>query len=214
MQKKIPCPDQELICINVDKVYDWVMKENTFDYFFPATPITFPGITATTSLVDSVVSCEVTPAATNPFVILRRENRSFMIDGRKVCLQQLTIQKNFTLVLVVTLADGTVLRGPSQTISRSEQVTLCAPEGTDVMVEYTDLDCMISSPGVPAINNAARQITFTGLVITVATCQSIQSTYPVTVEFLADYCEPRADLAIGSCPPPAKPQQCHSVYPE
>ena len=214
MQKRIPCPDQELICINVDKVYDWVMKENTFDYFLPATPLTFTGITSATNLVDSVVTCEVTPAATNPFVILRRENRSFMLDGHSVCLQQLTIQKNFTLVLVVTLANGTVLRGPSLPISRSEQVTLCAPEGTDVMVEYTDLDCIISSPGVPVLNIPTGQITYTGLVISIATCQSIQSTYPVTVEFLADYCEPRADLAIGACPPPAKPPQCHSVYPD
>ena len=214
MHKKLPCPDQELICINVDKVYDWVMKENTFDYFLPATPLTFTGITGTTSLIGSVVSCEVTPATTNPFVILRRENRSFMIDGCKVCLQQLTIQKNFNLVLFVTLADGTVLRAPSQTISRSEQVTLCAPEGTEIMVEYTDLDCIISSPGVPTLNTATQQITFTGLVISIATCQSIQSTYPVTVEFLADYCEPRADLALGACPPPTKPQQCHTVYPD
>ncbi|MGN7407723.1 hypothetical protein [Sporosarcina sp. SAFN-010] len=214
MENILPCPDQELICINVDKVYDWVMKENTFDYFLAPSPLTFSGITSTTSLTDSVVSCEVTPAAVNPFVILRRENRSFMIDGCSVCLQQLTIQKNFNLVLYVTLANGTVLRGPTQTISRSEQVTLCAPEGTDVMVEYTDLDCIISSPGVPTLNTATQQITFTGLVITIATCQSIQSTYPVTVEFLADYCEPRADLAIGACPPPAKPAQCHAVYPD
>ncbi|REB05258.1 hypothetical protein DVB69_16015 [Sporosarcina sp. BI001-red] len=214
MLEKFPCPDQELICINVDKVYDWVMKENTFDFYLPNTPIRFGGITESTRLNDYTVSCEVTPAMNNPVVILRRENRSFRIDGHNVCLQHLTIQKNFDLVLFVTLVDGTVLKSDTIPFSRSEQVTLCAPEGTNVTVEYTDLDCMVTSQGTLSLDNQRQEITFTGLVLTVSTCQSIQSTYPVTVEFLADYCEPRADLAIGSCPPPGKPQQCHSIYPE
>ena len=114
----------------------------------------------------------------------------------------------------MTLANGTVLKSQAVPISRSEQVTLCAPSGTDVTVEYTDLDCMVSSPGTMTLNAATGQITFTGLVLTISTCQSIQSTHSVTVEFLADYCEPRAELPIGACPPPTKPAQCPSVYPE
>lgn len=211
MQENFQIPEQELICINVDKVYDWVMKENTFDYF-PTTPVAFPGVTATTSLAGAIVSCEVTPATANPVVILRRENRQFTVDGNVVCLQQLTIQKNFTVVLVLTLPTGVIFRSSPIAVSRSEQVILCAPEGTDVTVTFTELDCFISSPGtfVPG----AGVVTFTGLVVTVMTCQSIQSTYPVTVEFLADFCSPRADLAIGSCPLPARPAQCPAVYPD
>ncbi|MBB4822912.1 hypothetical protein HNO89_000130 [Sporosarcina luteola] len=211
MQNNFQVPEQELICINVDKVYDWVLKENTFD-FFPTGPITFPGIPAT-GLGGAVVTCEVTPAATNPVVIVRRENRQFTIDGDIVCLQQLTIRKNFTLVLVLTLPTGTVYRSAAIPVSRSEQVIMCAPEGTDVTVTFTDLDCFISSQGT-FVPGAAGTLVFTGLVVTVSTCQSIQATYPVTVEFLADFCQPRAELAIGACPLPAMPPQCPVLYPD
>ncbi|MDW0118815.1 hypothetical protein QTL97_17970 [Sporosarcina thermotolerans] len=211
MQERLPCPDQELICINVDKVYDWVMKENSFD-FFPTAPMAFPGMTPTTPMTGATVTCEVTPATTNPVVILRRENRQFTVDGHSVCLQQLTIQKTFSVVLVLTLPTGVIFRSSPIPVSRSEQVILCAPEGTDVTVTFTELDCFISAPGTPVPGDGV--VTFTGLVVSVMTCQSIQSTFPVTVEFLADFCEPRADLAIGSCPHPARPRQCPAVYPD
>lgn len=211
MQEKLPCPDQELICINVDKVYDWVMKENSFD-FFPTAPVPFPGMTAGTDLTGAILTCEVTPATTNPVVILRRENRQFTVDGHIVCLQQLTIQKNFSVVLIITLPTGVILRSTPIPVSRSEQVILCAPEGTDVTVTFTELDCFISAPGT--FTAGAATMTFTGTVVSVMTCQSIQSTFPVTVEFLADFCEPRADLAIGSCPHPARPRQCPAIYPD
>jgi len=44
--------DRELLCINVDKVYDWIVRENTFD-IFPTGPILFPGVTATTVLTGA-----------------------------------------------------------------------------------------------------------------------------------------------------------------
>lgn len=211
MQEHLPFPDQELICINVDKVYDWVMKENTFDYL-PTGPITFPGVTPTTPTTGANVTCEVTPATTTPVVILRRENRQVTVDGEVVCLQLLTIRKSFNVVFVLTLPTGVVFRSTPILVSRSEQVILCAPEGTDVTVTFTELDCFISSQGtfVPGTGT----VTFTGLVVTIMTCQSIQSTYPVTVEFLADFCAPRADLAIGACPLPVRPLQCPTIYPE
>ena len=31
MQEKKHCDGKELICINVDKVYDWIVKEKSFD---------------------------------------------------------------------------------------------------------------------------------------------------------------------------------------
>jgi len=101
MQGSMPSQLQEPICINVDKVFDWIVKEASFE-FSPTGSITFPGVTATTSLAGAVVTCNVVPRATNPVVILNRENRQFTIDGATVCLQNLTIQKNFTLTLVVT----------------------------------------------------------------------------------------------------------------
>lgn len=205
---------KELICINVDKVYDWIVKEKTFD-INQTGPIAFPELTPTTSLVGATVSCEVVPAATNPVVINGRDNRQFYIDGENVCLQQLNIQKNFTLTIIVTLANGTILRSVGMPVTRCEQVTLCAPEGTDVTVTYTDLDCFVCSPGAPTLGTGVDEgsIVFTDLMISVTTCQSIQSTFPVTVEFLAEFCEPRADLPIA-CPAPKHPKQCPAVFPD
>ena len=215
--------DKEMICVNVDKVYDWIVKENTFD-IFPTSPITFPGLPAGTSLVGATVTCSVVPAATNPVEILNRVDRQFCIDGKNVCLQQLNIRKNFEVTLVVTLANGTVLTSaapainPNLAFSRCEQVTLCPSEGTSIEVTFTDLDCFVCSPGVITIPTGtpappAGAINIAGLTLSIATCQSIQSTFPVTVELFADFCEPREDLPIA-CPTPSRPRQCPVVFPD
>ncbi len=210
MQEIMPREGKELICINVDKVFDWIVKEKSFD-ISPTGAVTFPGVTATTSLVGATVTCDVTPAASNPVVILHREDRPFCIDGTTVCLQQLSLQKNFVVTIIVTLPNGTAFTSATIPVSRCEQVTLCAPEGTDVEVTYTNLDCFVCTTGTLAAG--AGTITFSALTISVATCQSIQSTFPVTVEFLADYCEPRADIVSG-CSAPVRPQQCSFVFPD
>lgn len=202
--------DRELICINVDKVYDWIVRENTFD-IFPTGPISFPGVTTTTVLTNATVECEVVPAATNPIEILNRENRQLCIDGDDVCLQQLTIRKNFLLTIIVTLPTGTIYRSATIPASRNEIVTLCAPEGTDVELTFTELNCFISSTGM--LTAGTGTITFTSLVISVSTCQSIQSTYPVTVELCAEFCEPREDFLTG-CAAPVHPPQCPSLFPD
>jgi len=209
MLENMPSQAQELICINVDKVFDWIVKEMSFD-FSPTGPITFPGVTATTDLTGAVATCKVVPATTNPIVILNRENRQFTIDGATVCLQNLTIQKNFILTIVVCLPNGTMFTSTAIPLSRCEQVTLCAPQGTDVEILFTDLDCFVCTTGT--LTAGAGTITFSALTITVSVCQSIQSTFPVTVEFLATFCEPRAELPFA-CPGVVRPAQCPAVFP-
>jgi len=232
MQEKKLCEGQELICINVDKVYDWIVKENSFDFALPTGNIVFTPTasvpTTAAGLVGATIRCEVTPATSNPIVITNRQDRPFCIDGKNVLLQQLNIRKNFVVTLIVTLANGTVLTGtPTLTpaantnllLSRCEQVSLCAPEGTNVEVTFTDLDCFVCSPGVLTIPPVtvppatAGSINIAGLTISIATCQSIQSTFPVTVEFLADFCEPRDDLPT-TCPSPMRPKQCSVIFPD
>jgi hypothetical protein len=210
MQEKKPCDGKELICINVDKVYDWIVKEKSFD-ITPTGPIAFPGVTATTSTAGAIVTCEVLPAQSEPIIIQDRQDRPFCIDGTNVCLQQLNIQKNFVVTVILTFPNGMTLTSADIPVSRCEQVTLCAPVGTDVEVTYTDLDCFVCTTGT--LIAGVGTITFTALTISVATCQSIQSTFPVTVEFLADFCEPRADIVSG-CAPPIRPQQCSVVFPD
>jgi hypothetical protein len=239
MQAKNLSGGQELICINVDKVYDWIVKERSFDFVLPTGNIVFaptasvPAPIGPTILTGAVVTCEVTPDPVNPIVIVDREDRPFVIDGTPVKLQQLNIRKNFVIRLCVTLADGTVLTSApsipggtnaSLLLSRCEVVTMCAPEGTDVEITYTDLDCFICSPGVLTVGTGptapvpptpgipAGSINIAGLTLSIVTCQSIQSTFPVTVEFLAEFCEPRDDLPT-ECPAPVRPLQCPVVFP-
>ena len=204
--------DKEMICVNVDKVYDWIVKENTFD-IFPTSPITFTGLTAGTSLVGATVTCSVVPAATNPVEILNRVDRQFCIDGRNVCLQQLEIRKNFTVTLTLTLATGVMFTSTAIAASRNELVTLCAPDGTDVEVTFTELDCFVTSTGTLTLATTGGAVTFSALVISVSSCQSIQSTFPVTMELLADFCEPREDFPTV-CPAPSHPPQCPHLFPD
>ncbi|MEK4627024.1 MAG: hypothetical protein ABS944_11720 [Solibacillus sp.] len=210
MQETTSSQTRELICINVEKVYDWVVKDMSFE-FSPTSPISFPGLPADANLTGARVTCHVTPDELNPIVIMNRENRNFTIDGSSVCLQQLTIQKNFTVTICLTLANGTMYTSTEFDISRCEHVVMCAPKGTNVDVTYTDLDCFVCSTGTLALTSAGL-VSFENLSLSVSVCQSIQSTYPVTVEFLADYCEPRADLPFA-CPPAGRPSNCSVVFP-
>ena len=223
MQFKSLKGGQELICINVDKVYDWIVKEKSFDISLAGAVITFTptGSVPDGAIVGATVTCEVNPNPTLPIEILARDDRPFIIDGTPVTLQQLNIRKNFVITFVVTLADGTVLTSATPVeggvnsvllISRCEHVTLCAPEGTDVEITYTDLDCFVCTTGTLTGIAADDTITFSALTISVVTCQSIQSTFPITVEFIAEFCEPRDDLPT-ECPAPIRPLQCPVVFP-
>lgn len=206
--------DKELICVNVDKVYDWIVRENTFD-IFPGLTVAFPGLPVGTALAGATVTCDVTPApgpTPPPIEIISREDRQFCIDGKNVCLQQLTIRKNFELTLTLTLATGVIFVSTPIAFSRNELVTLCAPEGTDVEITFTEIDCFLPTVTLPD-TAIADAVVFLGLVVTVTTCQSIQSTFPVTVELLADFCQPREDF-ITVCPPPGRPPQCPSLFPD
>ena len=95
--------------------------------------------------------------------------------------------------------------------SRCEQVILCAPEGTDIDVTFTDLDCFVCTavcdPGTTA------DIDELDVTVTVRLCQSIQSTFEVTLEIAADFCQPRDLLSFPPCPPPTMPAQCPAVFP-
>lgn len=226
MTKELPFDSRELICINVDKVYDWILKEMSFD-ISPEGPFFFPGLPGGEDLTGATVSCEVSPAKHNPVVILSRENRPFNIDGETVYLQHLHLKKRFDVVLFLCLKNGTEYKSKRVHVSRCEQVTLCAPKGTEVEVTYTSLECFVCTTGMishhqnsgyasPEMNGSppvnGSWVDINKLTISVSTCQSIQSTFPVTVEFLADYCNPRADLPIA-CPGPVRPSDCNNIFP-
>lgn len=209
---------QELLCINTEKVYDWIVNEATFDLTIndlplPLNPVTGEQLECADIDLDTV-TCEVEPAEVDPIVILNRVDQQFVIDGAEVTLQLVNIRKNFEVTIFVDLVDtlgGATVEVGTVDFTRCEQVILCAPEGTDIDVTYTDFDCFVCQ----AICDTTTTDTPDELdvTLTVRLCQSIQSTFPVTIEVTADFCEPRDILPFPACPTPVMPPQCPVVFP-
>ncbi|RFA32227.1 hypothetical protein CAI16_18700 [Virgibacillus dokdonensis] len=206
---------QELLCINTEKVYDWILNESIFDLNLNALelPPDPQGTPYTCADIDlDGVTCSVEPAAVDPIVILDRTDQHLVIDGTEVTLQLVNIRKTFDVTVYANLSPalgGGQIEIATVQFSRCEQVILCAPEGTDIDVEYTDFECYICTANCD-ITTTPNELNVTA---TIRLCQSIQSTYEVTLEIMADFCEPREMLPVPSCPSPTKPPQCPVVFP-
>ncbi|SFM06737.1 hypothetical protein SAMN04487943_10793 [Gracilibacillus orientalis] len=209
---------QELLCINTEKVYDWLLNEASFDLNIDGLELPINTVTGAQLECDDIdlnnVTCTVTPSEEDPFVILDREDQVFIIDGEEVTLQVVNIRKSFDVIVYVQLIPelgGRTIEIGTATFSRCEQVILCAPEGTDINVSYTDLDCFVCS--VNCDTGTTTEIDELNVTFTVRLCQSIQSTYEVTIELEADFCQPRDVLPVPPCPTPTIPVQCPVVFP-
>lgn len=206
---------QELLCINTEKVYDWVFNEATFDLNLvdldlPLNPATGDQLGCEDIDTDTV-NCVIDPINTE---VIDREDQQFVIDGAEVTLQLINIRKTFTITIYVNLLPalgGTSVEVGTAEFTRCEQIVLCAPDGTGVNVTYTDLECFVCT----AVCNAGTSAAVDSLDTTVSVrlCQSIQSVYDVTLEVMADYCQPRDTLPVPPCPVPALPPQCPVIFP-
>jgi hypothetical protein len=205
MQAKNLTGGSEVLCINTTKVYDWILNEATFDLTFVDEDLQGNGEDQITCEdITGPVTCEVTPGEVE---VIDRENRDFVIGRREITLQLVTLRKHFTVTFFFPTAHGT--QETSFDFSRCEQVILCAPEGTDIEVTFTDVDCFICSFECDEATD-----TFDAQ-ITVRLCQSIQSTFPVTLEIEAEFCQPRDILPIpAACPTPSIPPQCPALFPD
>ncbi|MFC0561973.1 hypothetical protein [Halalkalibacter alkalisediminis] len=207
MQAKNLKGGQELLCINTEKVYDWIINEATFDLTLD--DVDLPVVNGVQLLCDDIdsVTCEVEPGDSE---ILNRVDREFVINGTQITLQTVTIQKTFEVTVFVVTTTGQTVEAGTFPFTRCEQVVLCAPEGTTVTVDYTDVDCFVCLFNCEDVTPGAVM----ELGITVRLCQSIQSTFPVTLELVADFCQPRDILDfIPVCPTPAMPPQCPVLFP-
>ncbi|MBM7553620.1 hypothetical protein [Thalassobacillus pellis] len=208
MQAKNLSGGQELLCINTEKVYDWILNEANFELILTDEDLPIVDEEALTcdDIILDEVTCEVTPDPVTPFEELSREDRSFVIDGTLITLQLVTIRKNFVVTLTFPLVAGGADATAEFPFSRCEQVVLCAPTGTDIEITFTELDCFVCDFDCDVDG------TFDA-VINVRLCQSIQSTFDVTLEIVADFCEPREELPVPSCPAPTIPPQCPVLFP-
>ncbi|BDG47694.1 hypothetical protein PspKH34_22550 [Parageobacillus sp. KH3-4] len=102
----------------------------------------------------------------------------------------------------------TVLSNPVL-ITTSEEVILCAPEGTTVCCNSTQNAFNICRVG--AFTQTGDTITATVLV---RICQSIVVTYEVILEVAARFCQPRPEIICEEeGPVNVFPPQCPSVFP-
>ncbi|WP_082232387.1 hypothetical protein [Halobacillus massiliensis] len=208
---------QELLCINAEKVYDWVILQASVNQTvlaaaFDVLPIdpcaaTVSGLSTRCFLVDENGDPLPTNAEVDVVEVGEREDRTFVIDGALVTLQRITFIKTLSLVVEFSGFDGTtpfVEQTSPITIEIPETIFLCAPTGTRLVVRISDVDCNV------AVNCTEETLTSVDIVLNL--CQSIQSVADVTLELVADFCEPR-DILIEQCPNPTIPPQCPVLFP-
>ncbi len=210
----------ELLCINADKVYDWVILQanirETVDPTFtdaafdPLTLCTATNVTTDILLTDAAG----VPLQPNGVIeveeVAERQDRRFIIDDKKVTLQKVTFLKTIYVVVEFSGLDGTgpfVVRTTPAPIEVPESIYLCAPEGTDLVVRFSDLEgsVRINCIGTPTPTDVT-------LDIMLNLCQSVQTFANVTIEVRADFCKPR-EVLTEKCHAPAIPRQCPVVFP-
>lgn len=209
---------QELLCINAEKVYDWVILQNTVNQtvaagalglppgFNPCDP-TVTNLTTRCFLVDENGDPLPVNAEIPVEEIGEREDRTFVIDGALVTLQRVTFVKPLCIRVEISGVAGTSpFVGLSDPISIDvpESIFLCAPEGTRLVVRLTDVECNVR------VNCTGTE--FDSIDIALSLCQSIQTVADVTLEIEADFCEPR-DILVEQCPAPVIPPQCPVLFP-
>jgi hypothetical protein len=208
----------ELLCINAEKVYDWVILQATENQTIPATgfdPLaidpcaaTVTNLVTTCFLVDPLTGDPLPPNAEIEVEELgQREDRTFNIDGETITLQRVSFTKPLSVVVQFSGIDGTtpfIVQTSPILFEIPESIFLCAPIGTRLVVRLTDVECS-ASPN--CVNNVLQSID-----INLNICQSVQSVADVTLELTADFCEPR-DILVEQCPTPSIPPQCPVLFP-
>ncbi|MFQ3544559.1 right-handed parallel beta-helix repeat-containing protein [Halobacillus rhizosphaerae] len=124
-----------------------------------------------------------------------REERVFMLpNGAQVILQRVNIRTTGTIT--ITLEDDST---GSADFSVCESYYLCAPLGTEILVQITQASCHICS--------SVSSEEGTEVSVDIDFCQDVQSTASVVLDIEASFCNPR-DQVERSCPTPTRPPQC------
>ncbi|MGP4038682.1 DUF7948 domain-containing protein [Gracilibacillus sp. D59] len=133
-----------------------------------------------------------------------RENINVQLPtGEEVVLQKVRVSKQGFVVVQLTGNNATCLTEPIP-FCIVETLILCAPEGTTLNCEVTDVDCHA--------NLVCQNGLFQQLTIDLTICQSIQTQAEATTEIPARVCQPRPDIA-PMCPPLQLPRQCPEIFP-
>jgi len=207
----------EVLCINTDKVYDWVILQANINNTITAADIgALPVDPCDPAVTNLETDCYLVDAAGNPLPPNReipvvetsdRQNRAFLIDGNQVVLQKVSFQSTINVVVEFRGLNGTtpfVEQTAPIPIEIPESIFLCAPEGTDLVVRLSDIECNV------VVNCVGT--TLGSIDISLGLCQSVQAVTNVTIELPADFCQPR-EVFTEQCPAPIIPTQCPVVFP-
>ncbi|GAC41507.1 hypothetical protein [Paenibacillus popilliae] len=196
----LPLPSLE--CIEVPKIFDWVLKttqivdESTVDSDCLPLPLSFR---IEARVLE--VNCEEKVGST-------RENVVVTIGGRPVTLQRVVLRKcgTYEVTIINTGVTPNVVHCRfTKSFIRFEKVLLCAPPGTiidcHIVPEATTIDVL------DIVNNM-----FVNVDIVI--CQSIQVKATVKMMVEAELCQPRVEIPIPESPCVVTfPQQCPDVFP-
>jgi|SRR5690625_1426310 len=207
----------EMLCINTDKVYDWVILQANINNTITAADLgALPVDPCDAAVTNLTTNCYLVDAAGNPLqpnqeiAVVEtndRQDRTFLVDGKQILLQKVTFQSTVNVVVEISGLNGTtpfVEQTMPIPIEIPESIFLCAPEGTDLVVRLSDIECNV------VVNCAATALG--SIDISLNLCQSVQTTTNVTVELPADFCQPR-EVFTEQCTTPVIPAQCPVVFP-
>jgi hypothetical protein len=195
----LPMPTLE--CIEVPKVFDWVLKvtqivdESTID---PVQCLPLPASFRVEARVTDV-GCEEKPGST-------RDNVVVTVGGSQITLQRVVIRKFGTYeITIIDNSTNLVHCRYTKNFVRFEKILLCAPPGTSI-------DCHIVPSATTIDVLDVVENTFVNVDIVI--CQSIQVKANVKLMIEAELCQPRAEIPIPENPCVVTfPQQCPEIFP-
>ncbi len=216
METKPICKVQETLCINVEKVYDWILEEAAGSTTIPIArlPIPLPAGATNVEVDCTLTSADGTPLPINAKLdvteVSPRKERQFEVNGTLVTLQRVTFTKTLYVVLEISGVDPTtgeqfLITSNPAPFTFIETAFLCAPPGTSLVVRISDFACL-------TVINRDETEAITGFGLSISICQSIQIVSPATIELSADFCAPR-EILSEKCATPTIPAQCPAVFP-
>lgn len=196
----LPLPSLE--CIEVPKIFDWVLKVTQIVDESTIAPACLPlpaEFIAQARVLN--VDCEEKVGST-------RENVVVNVGGTPVTLQRVIMRKFGTYevsIIDTTVVPNVVHSKYTKSFVRFEKLLLCAPPGTTV-------NCHIvpEATRIEVLDVVDNTFVNTDIVI----CQSIQVTATVKLMVEAELCQPRQEIPITEDPCTVTfPPQCPDIFP-
>lgn len=207
-----PEPTNE--CINVQKIYDWVLI-NADE--IKTIPIPEENLDLINAALDAGAQLQVTGEITLPegvvTSIVSIVRRFVVIDGVEVEVGCAQILKTVTIDITVTdvsTAEPTVVTTFTATTQLIERAGICFPQPftADNVTIHVRSATALTLSDVPIDGN---------FLFEVVVCQDLQVETQVKLEVLARFCEPRDNTIVCGtgiiCEPPTFPPQCPQIFP-